>query len=269
MKFVLIDTNLWIYLAEEPQSAEYLDKLGEIFCYPDFSLVIPESTKVEFERHGERITCSWKQRLKSQSATSYQIFKKLLPNRAKEIESIYSEAQASIEKSFEQIESNLSIIRSIFENAEYASVETYMSEASRRCLYHVPPAHKTSRSSPGDCLLWLTTLTYLDKGEVWFCTNDSKDFSSQDKSQLDEDLKREADAKKFSINYFNELSSLIETALPYRPKLPKLTPYGVCLTCGSSNLFQFTRTVYGAWIDCLKCRDCGSEVVLDIVNDMD
>lgn len=265
MKFVLIDTNTWVYLAESPESIEYLNKLSEIFKYPDFSLVIPDSTRIEFERHCERINQGWKQRFKAQSTNGYQVFKNLLPDRLEEIEAIYKDAQISIEKGFEKVESNLTLINVLFRESETASVEPYMSEASKRCLHHIAPAHKTSRSSPGDCLFWLTALAYLEKGEVWFCTADSKDFSSQDKRELDEKLKQEVVDKPFQINYFNELSILIEKALPYKPKLPKLVPYGVCQTCGSTDLYQFTRTVYGSWIDCLKCRDCGNEAILDIV----
>ncbi|NEU80685.1 PIN domain-containing protein [Nostoc sp. UIC 10630] len=268
MNFVFIDTNTWIYLGEELNSIEYFDNLHEIFQYPDFKLVVPESTQIEFERHRNRVTENLTKKFKSHAINGYQVFKKFLPEKLEEIEKIHSDTQALIKKIPERVETNLNLIDELFEKAEIASIEGYMSEACRRCLHHIAPAHKNSRSSPGDCIFWLTALAYLDKGEVWFCTADNKDFSSQKNNELDEQLQQESKAKPFKIEYFNDLNALIQAALPYKPKLPELTPfipyYLACSRCGSSNLFKLTRTIPGSWIDILNCQDCGKQIITNI-----
>lgn len=162
-RFIFIDTNTWIYLAEKPEYLEQLQKIKEIFDFPNFKLVLPDSTGVEFERHKERILKSWKQRLQKQASNSIQVMKNLLPGRVEEFDRLHLDAQKSIDTGFDQVETNLKLIGELFSKAELISIDHLMIEASRRCLHHIAPAHQSTRSSTGDCLLWLSVLDYLDK----------------------------------------------------------------------------------------------------------
>jgi DNA-directed RNA polymerase subunit RPC12/RpoP len=264
-KFIFIDTNTWIYLADKPEYFEQLQKIKEILNFPKFKLVLPDSTKVEFERHKERILKSWKQRLQKQASSSIQVMKNLLPGRVEEFERLHLDAQNSINTGFAQIETNLKVIDELFSKAELLSIDHFMVEAGRRCLNHIAPAHQSTRSSTGDCLLWLSVIDYLDTGTAWLCTADS-DFSSQKKKdELDETLKMEATTKRHELAYFNDINRLIESALPYKPKLPKFVSFDICISCGSTNVFHMTRTTYTAWYECLKCKDCGHEILIDVI----
>lgn len=167
-KFLFLDTNIWIDLAKEPNYIEQLKKIREIIDFTDFRLVLPDSVKIEFDRHRETIVNTWQKSLNSQVSNSYKFFKSLLPNREIEIKELWNDAQRVIKQGFGKIQTNLSFIDQLFSIAEVAPTSHFMSEAACRCLHHLPPALKSTRSSIGDCLLWLVAFDYLERGEVWF-----------------------------------------------------------------------------------------------------
>lgn len=169
--------------------------------------------------------------------------------------------------------------------------ESEMKAARNRREVGNPPGK--SSNPLGDQISWEQFLSHsLDAKYVWIITKDS-DFCTtfKNKRYLNPVLHNELIKNNISassifcfaslaegLKHFNEISlekienlpieeelnNIIEEEL-YNFNLPKVTSFGVCSVCKSTSLFQFTRTVYGSWIDCLKCRDCGNEVVLDIV----
>ena len=64
-RFLIIDTCVWIGLASEPKLYGLLETLNISLKETDFTLVLPESVKVEFERHRDGIKSSWKNKCKS------------------------------------------------------------------------------------------------------------------------------------------------------------------------------------------------------------
>ena len=149
---------------------------------------------------------------------------------------------------------------SVSKSTKLDALTLLMSEAASRCLNHTPPA-SSERSSVGDCLIWLLILEYLDKGDVYFCTANTKDFSENNRAdKLNTDLQSEARSKKFSIYFFSDLNKLIDSVLPQSVALPAFImsslPQFVCPVCHSNNYASSYSPAVGGMNLMGVCSDC-------------
>ncbi len=202
--------------------------------------------------------------------------------------------EALIHKTLEEImlstDKVSATFNSLFKDALEASEPEIQAARSRREVGN-PPGKPNDPL--GDQISWEQLLNYSRNSErIWIITNDSDYWTAfKDKRYLNPFLHNELvknnvfrpsifcfESLAEGLKHFNKNSSEKLNKLPIdeelntiteeelnQPKLPNLTSYSVCSICGSTNLFPFTRTVYGSWIECLKCRDCGKEILLDVV----
>lgn len=226
-KFLILDTCVWIRLASEPQLYGLLEALNNTIQAGDYILILPESVKIEFERHRNRIKSDWDKKCKGYISQIKEIRKHFL-NQENELLSLHNILQNELAKGARNIEDNLKLVDSIFLQATVVDncSASMLSEAARRVFYHISPALKPKGSSVGDCLLWLSILEMLEKGEVWFCTDNKNDFSHINMEGLpDESLDKEALITNTKFNYFIDPDKFIQTISPSSKELPRYSDY--------------------------------------------
>ena len=262
-KFLLLDTNIWICLANEPKKFSELSSLSIITASNNYQLLIPDPVEIEFQRNDLQTLESFRSKYQKNLGESYRTFKNIFLNQESSINDLNKlkqQAEISLGGLGSSLPTNGDIIKNLFQSAEQAATSHLMSEAASRCLNHTPPA-SSERSSVGDCLIWLSILEYLDKGDVYFCTDNAKDFSEKNrKDKLNTNLQSEAQSKEFSINFFNNLNTLINFILPQSEALPTFIvsslPQFVCPVCHSSNYEIFYSSVVGGANRMGICSDC-------------
>lgn len=283
---IIVDTFVWLNLAKEPSYYDIIEAIKEILDSNQFQLVLPSVLTTEFKRNREQLESAWKSQIKGY-LTNLRNLCKILPSKKIELCEFIEETQKLVASGGEGIRKNLELIDRIFNDAILFEVtDAMMIEASHRCINHIAPATIPQRSSIGDCLIWLTVLEKLKEGEVWFCTDNKKDFSAKKKAR--QDIPDELlDSEAFSLNakgcfnYFIEPIKLVEIAqikleihaqrtLPvyqsYNP-LELLFKHSVykCSNCGSSNTSWDIRTVPQGWMKFVRCHDCNTVNLVDMV----
>lgn len=261
--FFLLDTNIWINLANEPKNFSQLSSLSAIASSSNCQLVIPKAVEIEFQRNDTQTLESFKDKYQKNLGESYRTFKNIFLNQedtVSELNQLKQKAETTLGGLGSSLSTNRDIISDLFQGAEKAATSHLMGEAANRCLNHAPPA-SSERSSIGDCLIWLSILEYLDKGNVYFCTANTKDFSEKNRlDKLNADLQNEAKAKKFSINFFNDLNKLISSVLPQSEALPRFIvsslPQFVCPVCHSNNYAISYSPAVGGVNRMGVCSDC-------------
>jgi len=261
-KFLLLDTNIWINLANEPKNFSQLSSLS-IIASGNCQLVIPEPVEIEFRRNDTQTSESFKSKYQKNLGESYRTFMNIFLNQESaisELNHLKQQAETSLGGLGSSLPTNRDIIKNLFHLAEQATTSHLMSEAASRCLNHTPPA-SSERSSVGDCLIWLLILEYLDKGDVYFCTANTKDFSENNRAdKLNTDLQSEARSKKFSIYFFSDLNKLIDSVLPQSVALPAFImsslPQFVCPVCHSNNYASSYSPAVGGMNLMGVCSDC-------------
>lgn len=262
-KFLLLDTNIWINLANEPKNFSQLSSLSIIASSGNCQLVIPKSVEIEFRRNDTQTLESFKSKYQKNLGESYRTFKIIFLNQESaisELNHLKQKAETSLGGLGSSLPTNRDIIKNLFQSAEQATTSHLMSEAASRCLNHTPPA-SSERSGVGDCLLWLSILEYLDKGDVYFCTANTKDFSEKNRvDKLNTDLQSEAQSKKFPIYFFNDLNKLIGSVLPQSEALSAFIvsslPQFVCPVCHSNNYAISYSLAVGGMNRIGVCSDC-------------
>jgi hypothetical protein len=285
---LVIDTCVWIHLAENPDLYETLEAVKEIFDSQKIQLILPSVLITEFERNRVEIESRWKNKIQGY-LNNLKNLQKLLPSQERQLSEFRDATQKLLANSGEQIRTNLELIDLIFKNATVFEVtDAMMIEASHRNINHIAPAGR-KRSSTGDCLIWLTVLEKLKEGEVWFCTHNVNDFSVKGGRDdiLHGDLENEAFAiNKNGFNYFIDPNKLIEKAqiilkiqakrsLPsYKPVYQLENPIDYlfkdsvynCPSCGSSNTSWHIRTVPQlGWMKFVSCNDCKASNLVGMV----
>lgn len=228
--FLIIDTCVWINLAGQPNLFPLIESLKDILDLPNFTLVLPESVKVEFDRHRDEQFGIYKKRFKSHIQNMKEIIK-LLPEETNNINNIQELANKVLQNNLKHIQTNINLIDIIFEQAQTEALsETILAEAARRALHKNEPffTGNSKSSDIGDCLLWITVVNLLEKGVVWFCTENKSDFSNPGRHDTPHntlDIEAFAKNKNGSFNYFIELEKLIEKILPAKKNLPRYSDY--------------------------------------------
>lgn len=274
MKFLIIDSCVWLELAEKPPLRPLLQRLKNVLEKEGRELVLPGPVLLEYERNRSRISENWIKSLQSHMKHLNGL-KPVLQNVQREIALIQEAGRAEIEEARKVIPANLKDIDGIFEVARvWEADDKHFKDACSRNINFMPPAHVPQRSSVGDCLIWAAVLDLLDEGEVWFCSANSSDFSSPlRKDEAHPELVAEAAAKGNGFRYFNDPTKLIESLIEELPKksqepaasLPLYfdyvpSPPSSCAKCGS-RFYEggaFLNSHYGGLTLQYICRGCGS-----------
>lgn len=226
-KFLIIDTCVWIGLAGEPKLYSLLEILDNTLKTTNYVLILPESIKIEFERHRNTIKSTWKNKFKGLISQIKQI-QKHFPAHTDELLKVHCLLQNALAKSDASIEDNLKLVDRIFQQATLINncADSMLAEAARRVFQRIPPALNPRSSSVGDCLLWLAVLEILKTGEVWFCTKNKHDFSQTNAECLPHQILDEAAFKVNSMfHYFVDPDKFIKQISPSAKDLPRYSDY--------------------------------------------
>lgn len=273
MKFLIIDTCVWLDLAENPPLRALLQELQTALRAKVRQLVLPGPVRLEYNRNRARLSESWVKSLQGH-INHLNGLKKILGPAKDEIARIQKAGNAAIAEAKKSVPLNLVDIESIFKAARiWEAEEAHFKDACERNLNFKPPAHVPQRSSVGDCLIWAAVLDLLNEGEVWFCSANSRDFSKPERNDhAHPDLVTEAAAKGYGFRYFNNPTKLVEELLRELPKtaktaavhLPKyfdyvLAPPGKCPKCDDKFYENgaFLNSAYGGLTLQYICRGCG------------
>ena len=213
-------------MTRQPNLFPLIERLKDILDLPNFTLVLPESVKVKFDRHRDEQFDLYKTRFESHIQSMKEIIK-LLPEQKNNINEI--QQLAAVEDNLRQIQTNLDLTDKIFEQAQTEALsQTILAEAALRAVHKEEPFFTGSakNSDIGDCLLWLTVVELLKKGTVWFCSENTSDFSELNRHDFPHNT---LDSEAFTINqkgnfnYFIELEKLIKKYFLTR-KIYHVTP---------------------------------------------
>jgi PIN domain len=266
-RFIIIDTCVWIGLAREPNLYDLLETLKKILDKKNFVLVLPESVKIEFERHRVKITADWNNKCKG-LISGMKDGRKHFPDHAEDLLKLHNEIQNTLANLNSNVENNLKLVDALFEQAVPMNncSELMLAEAGKRVFNRIAPALNSRSSSVGDCLLWSAVLESLKKGDVWFCTDNKHDFSQRDcYDSPHEDLKKETlqSNAKGMFNYFIDPSKFIQQIAEIKEELPKYYQYvldrdawakpTMCPSCKTMSAIPYIYSTGYRYI----CKNCG------------
>ena len=208
-KSLILDACVWITLAGEPDLYKLIESLADALNSTEFTLILPKSVEIEFNRHRESRLKFWEKKFNSGISLLKDISKHLLTEK-ENILKLQASMHHAIKSGTDQIQTNIDLIEKLFEKSitidNLSSV--HMAEAARRVFERIPPASNPEGSSVGDCLLWQVVLDLLEQGEVWLCTENKHDFSMVNRHDTPHiELDNEAFKKNSQghFNYFIEL----------------------------------------------------------------
>jgi hypothetical protein len=273
VNFLIIDTCVWLELAEKPPLQPLLHELGYALGANVRELVVPSPVRIEFDRNRQRVSEHWVKSLQSH-LKNLNSLKKILFASSDEINKVQEAGGVAIADALKVVPLNLADIDAIFKVARlWEPSDDNFRDACARSLNFNAPALVPKRSSVGDCLIWAAVLEFLDEGDVWFCSANSSDFSAAErKDQAHPDLAAEAATKKNSFRYFNNPTELVEALINEVPKviepppvhLPKYfdyvpSPPNSCPKCGGkfSDTGGFMNSMYGGLTLQYICQGCG------------
>ncbi|QDZ40033.1 hypothetical protein FRE64_08830 [Euhalothece natronophila Z-M001] len=273
-RYLIIDTCVWIKLAGEPKFYTLLETLSENIEKTDSYLILPESVKIEFERHRDKIKANWTKKCKSWIGQLKDI-KRHFPDHSDSLLDVHNNLQNDLKKLDTNIEQNLKIIDSLFQRAliDQNCSDEFFSEAGRRVFNRIPPAINSKSSSVGDCLLWLCVIRKLKEGEVWFCTDNKNDFSDPKydffpHAKLDQEAFKANKGNQF--NYFIDPTNFIDKIGITKKKLPKYYDYVedkfwiekpiLCPKCKHKSAFPRLYPT-GYMYVCVQCKEPASTFI--------
>lgn len=271
---VVIDTCVWIELAEKPPLHPLLTELCKLSSTATHQLTLPSPIPIEFERNRVRAMEKWAKSFDSHRS-QLAIVTPHLADVEKHIEAIVQACKKAAADARKVMPSGFAEIDRAFRGARpWRPNAAHYEEACRRCLEIVAPALNDQRSSIGDCLIWLGVLDCLDDGDVWFCTANKKDFSDPQRfDQAHPYLLDEAGKKRGNFRYFNDPNSLVEVlrqAAPAPkeevvPPMPRYYDYAPsppdrCQACGIKSMMPsaYLRSRYGGLTLQFICPNCGT-----------
>lgn len=271
---VIIDTCVWIELAEKPPLHPLLIELCKLSSTATHQLTLPTPIPIEFARNRARAMEKWAKSFDSHRS-QLTIVSPHLPGVEKHIEAIArackqaaADAQKIIPAGFAEID------RAFGEARKWTPNAAHYEDACLRCLKILAPALNDQRSSIGDCLIWSGILDCLDTGDVWFCTANKRDFSDPHRfDQVHPSLRDEAGRRQGSFRYFNDPNSLVEMLREAAPvpaaeitmRMPQYYDYApsppdTCQACGikSTMVSGYLRSRYGGLTLQYICQNCGN-----------
>lgn len=265
---VILDTCVWISLAEMPTLLPLLDVLKKALRSPNFVLHVPETVRREFDRNGPELEKRAGKAFKGHMSSA-RTLRDLLPQKAADIDHLIKSAESEVAKRGANVVECLREVTALVHGGKQCQADPAdFQETANRCLDLRPPAEKRNRSAVGDCLLWLSVLRHLSKGEVWFCTSNFNDFSGTREDELHPTLDAEAKTCGHRLTYFHDPTVLMKRLDATAPRLPEYfreLPLNFnmenCPRCGGPLAGgAYLRSQYGGLTYHRFCGSCGTQI---------
>lgn len=264
---VILDTCVWISLAETPSLLPLVDVLKTAVSSGKYVLHVPASVRREFDRNRPEIEQRATKAFKGHMSSA-RTLKDLLPKNGADIDALIKAAEDVISARGAQTLETVREVDGLVTGAKQcAAGEKDYEEACSRCLDVKPPAHRRNRSAVGDCLLWLAVLRHLGQYEVLFCSTNTNDFSGTRNDELHEALASEAKQAKNQLTFFHDPSALMRHLDTAGTRLPdyfqEVPPFNIqnCPRCGSSlSGGAYLRSQYGGLTYQRLCTSCGVQI---------
>ena len=231
MKYIFIDTNVYIYCAlitKGNYSIQTIDALNKVINMKNTKLLMPEIIKLEFEKKANTI-------FEKDVSNNISRLKKEIQNIS--FPDYLGQEKAKIENNIglllEKRKNNLkrvseSIIKDIENNKNTIIIpltNDIFLQAYRRALRGDKPYNGQVCSSCGntehvinaDCIITESIISYFNnikieqRDELLFCSNNTKDFAffneKTNKHELHQDIKKQLNLK---VKYYNNLHDLLK-----------------------------------------------------------
>lgn len=231
MKYIFIDTNIYIYCAlitKGNYTTQTLDTLNNILNRSNSKLLMPEVIKLEFEKKANSIfendVSGNINRLKKEIQNIS--FPDYLGEEKKNIEDNIENLLESRRKNLERVSNNL--IKDITNNTNTILIELcndIFLRAYKRALIGEKPSNKQICTNYGkseyminaDCMIIESIIDYFKKikinpdDELLFCSNNTKDFAIFDQNnnthKLHDDIQKDIG---INVKYYNNLPDLLK-----------------------------------------------------------
>lgn len=207
---VIIDTNIWLYIAENIDGAEVVAELRRLHNAGVINIVLPRTVVEEFDRHKTEAGEKYHQRF-SGIINSAKALRHIDGIQA-DLDGILRGFKRALETAKKNIPTTIKAIDALF--AELIVDETTDQarlRAFRRLQDRIPPGHHGKPSAVGDCLIWECVLHQVKRDDVVLCTANKVDFSNPTHDlELHPSLVAEIQGRAHKITYRVTISALMQ-----------------------------------------------------------
>ncbi|MCM3667017.1 PIN domain-containing protein [Mesobacillus subterraneus] len=278
MKYVIIDTSIWIYLAEDLYSGA-LEQLEDLVKKGKAQILVPEQVKNEWVNgKADIVRAHMKERLKG-TLTNAKHLKEYLTASEKALLSalIKSVSDKKDQYGEERANKNIGVVERLIESATICpTTDQNKVDAAEMALAKKAPFQ--NKNQIGDALIVLSGVQYLKDnnivGEAYFITGNFHDYGEKgNQKHVHPDLKHLFDSVRleYSINV-KEVFKHIDSMMVSREELEEAdevtneiihrdsSPYyrsletPNCSVCGQSMNGIYAPSPYGGWTWQWICR---------------
>lgn len=209
-KRVVLDTNIWIYLAESPEGITVVDELRRLQIAGAIDIMIPEPVRREFAKHRDSIAERYYKKLQANLVAAKGLAREKEIGTA-QLRALIPQLNKNLQRAKTRIPTTVDRIEQLLGEGQVIS----LSDAERlraldRIENRTAPAERLKASSVGDCYIWEVVLRLLDCTDVAFCSNNSNDYSGGNGDrQLHPTLAAEVERKTYRLTYHLTLEELL------------------------------------------------------------
>jgi hypothetical protein len=263
---VIIDTNIWLDLAESIGEAKAIPELARLHASGAIDLVVPQTVREEFDRNKGRAASKHFQRYSGAINTAKTL--RHLEGTPQDFDATLDSWRKALEVAKKSIAESVAAIDKLFASLIISeTTDTQRLGAFRRLYDRRPPAHNAKSSTPGDCLIWECVLHHFRREDVVFCTANKSDFSSPtNESELHPELKAETEGGAYILTYHVSIGPLLEQ-IGAQDSIKRSVANAAARERRLAHAYKEIEDAFAArrtrlWLGLAACDVCGEETVL-------
>jgi rRNA-processing protein FCF1 len=168
MPRVIIDTNIWLYLAENVNGADVIGELSRLHSTGAIHLILPRTVVDEFDRNKTEAAERFHNRLQT-ILTSAKALRQI-EGAPPDLDDTLKACRRALESAKRRIPQTIAAIDALFADLIVDEItDRQRVQAFERLRRRTPPGHGGRPSASGDCLIWECVLTQLGRDDVALC----------------------------------------------------------------------------------------------------
>lgn len=262
---VVLDTNLWVYLAEGLQGLALTDELLRLHRAGTIDIVLPAIVQEEFDGLRDGIAEKYGRALQGHLNSAKTLAG--VDGFADKLNQLIPELTAGIQEAKNRVPQTLDRIAALFREVQTLTLgDAQQLKILNRLRKALPPASKVQSSSVGDCYIWESVLVLLDRTDVAFATNNKRDFSNpKNESELHPMLVAEVERKAYRLVYRTSIGALFAVTGAREEALQRARKAEEDEARLKKALEEVDRWVYGADAldyEAVLCPECNNDTVI-------
>jgi PIN domain len=262
---VILDTNIWIYIAESIGEAKVVPELVRLHAAGTIDLILLQTVLEEFDRNKSRVASKYYQRYSGVISSAKAL--KHLDGTPADFDVALDLCRKALDIAKQSIPKSVTAIEKLFASLIiFETTDTHRLEAFRRLYERRAPAHNAKVSTPGDCLIWECVLQNLRRGEVAFCTANKADFSNPvNEGELHPDLRTEAERRAYQLSYHVSVEALLDR-IGAQESIKRSVASAAVRDRRLARAYQnienyFAEGKHRPWLGLAVCDSCGEHTV--------